>query len=117
MAAVIAVIYARCPGYKLVEIGQERKKAHGENVAQLTANWSGRGRACTHRCFLLRCVEARVRVFFTQVWVYRVTHRDCTSIKEIGTERYSVVFIGYFFSEGEALLGCHFSAGNLIWRN
>ncbi|KAI4498182.1 hypothetical protein M0802_006668 [Mischocyttarus mexicanus] len=31
---------------KLVEIGQERKNgAQGENVAQLTANWSGRGRA------------------------------------------------------------------------
>lgn len=45
MAAVIAVIYAHFSVYKLVEIGQERKKAHGENVAQLTANWSGRGRA------------------------------------------------------------------------
>ncbi|KAI4480212.1 hypothetical protein M0804_010573 [Polistes exclamans] len=30
----------------LVEIGQKRKNgAHGENVAQLTANWSDRGRA------------------------------------------------------------------------
>lgn len=57
MAAVIAVIYAHFSVYKLVEIGQERKKAHGENVAQLTANWSGRGRARVH------CVCMCVHVF------------------------------------------------------
>lgn len=56
MAAVIAVIYAHFSVYKLVEIGQERKKAHGENVAQLTANWSGRGRARSTVCVCM-CVH------------------------------------------------------------
>lgn len=70
MAAVIAVIYARFSGYKLVEIGQERKKAHGENVAQLTANWSGRGRARTHRAIPLRCVDTRVHACLLHVCLY-----------------------------------------------
>lgn len=64
MAAVIAVIYAHFSVYKLVEIGQERKKAHGENVAQLTANWSGRGRARVHcLCMYVRtCVLCNVHI-------------------------------------------------------
>lgn len=60
MAAVIAVIYAHFSVYKLVEIGQERKKAHGENVAQLTANWSGRGRAHVHSCSVCVCICVHV---------------------------------------------------------
>lgn len=79
MAAVIAVIYARSSGYKLVEIGQERKKAHGENVAQLTANWSGRGRARTHRSAPFR---SGVCADVARVCVYRVTRRERISIKE-----------------------------------
>lgn len=62
MAAVIAVIYAHFSVYKLVEIGQERKKAHGENVAQLTANWSGRGRARVHSLLRL-CMYVCIHVF------------------------------------------------------
>ena len=86
MAVVIAVIYARSSGYKLVEIGQERKKPYSENVAQLTANWSGRGRARTHRAILLPCVDTRVHVcrllYVCGVRLYRVTRRDRISVKE-----------------------------------
>ena len=92
MAAVIAVIYARSSGYKLVEIGQERKKPYGENVAQLTANWSGRGRAAyTYRAILLPCVDTRVHVCVLCTCIYRVTRRDCISVKEPEEVRNDIV--------------------------
>lgn len=96
MAAVIAVIYAHFSVYKLVEIGQERKKAHGENVAQLTANWSGRGRAHVHFCSV--CVCICVHVFCAMcVYIYIYTWR--ISIKEKRMEESLMLFIGHFFEE------------------
>lgn len=96
MAAVIAVIYAHFSVYKLVEIGQERKKAHGENVAQLTANWSGRSRARVYSrlrlcIYVYTRVLCNVRIHGTYTW--RI------SIKEKRMVGNLMLFISHFFEK------------------